>query len=190
MSGYAVRDSLVGVDSVVGILWLVNVALLAGLWVFCLKVALYARVSTEDQHVRQQMEKLRRFALAQGWEVAREVADEESGTIPLMVRKKFLKLLDSLDGLDAVLVFNTDRLSRNWPDEPELERRFSGACSLLSMSDSVDLRTASGRLMFRMKMAVSCYMPEDMREKQVVGIERAKREGKYRYGRGRPKPRA
>jgi hypothetical protein len=51
----------------------------------------------------------------------------------------------------------------------------------------MDLSTASGRLMFRMKMAVSCYMPEDMRE--VAGIERAKKEGKYRYGRGRPKPR-
>jgi hypothetical protein len=32
-------------------------------------------------------------------------------------------------------------------------------------------------------------MPEDMREKQVIGIERAKKEGKYKYGRGRPKPR-
>lgn len=152
-----------------------------------MRIAIYARVSTDDQNVRQQMDKLRRYAQAQGWEIAREVSDEESGTIALMNRKKFLKLLDSLEGLDAVLVFNTDRLSRHWPDEPELERRFRGSCNLLSMSDSVDLSTASGRLMFRMKMAVSCYMPEDMREKQIVGIERAKKEGKYRYGRGRPK---
>lgn len=146
-------------------------------------------MSTEDQHVRQQLEKLRKHAQGQNWEIAREIADEESGTIPLMERKAFRKLLDSLDGIDAVLVFNTDRLSRYWPDEPELERRFRGSCNLLSMSDNVDLSTASGRLMFRMKMAVSCYMPEDMREKQVIGIERAKKEGKYKYGRGRPKPR-
>jgi len=34
--------------------------------------------------------------------------------------------------------------------------------------------------MFRVKMAVSCYMPEDMREKQRIGIARAKAEGKYK----------
>lgn len=152
-----------------------------------MRVALYARVSTDDQHVRQQLEQLRKYAQAQGWEVVREVADEESGTIPLMDRKAFKKLLDSLVGLDAVLVFNTDRLSRYWPDEPELESRFKGTCNLLSMKDAVDLSTASGRLMFRVKFAMNCFMPEDMREKQVVGIERAKREGKYKYGRGRPK---
>ncbi len=40
--------------------------------------------------------------------------------------------------------------------------------------------------MFRIKMAVQCYMPEDMFEKQKVGIERAKAEGKFKGGkRGR-----
>jgi putative DNA-invertase from lambdoid prophage Rac len=152
-----------------------------------MKVALYARVSTEDQHVRQQLERLESYARARGWEVVRKIADTESGRKPLMERKKFRKLLQSLEGLDAVVVYNTDRLTRNWEDEPALEAAFSGACTLLSMSDAVDLSTASGRLMFRMKMAVACYMPEDMREKQKIGIERAKREGKYCYGRGRPK---
>lgn len=152
-----------------------------------MRIAIYARVSTDDQNVRQQLEKLREYASARGWTVCREIADEESGRLPLMERKRFMKLLADLSGLDAVLVYNIDRLTRNWHDEAELERAFSGSCTLLSMSDSVDLSNASGRLMFRMKMAVSCYMPEDMREKQIVGIERAKKEGKYRYGRGRPK---
>lgn len=154
-----------------------------------MKVCLYARVSTEDQHVKQQLEKLREYATRQGWTIMREIADEESGRLPLMERKRFQKLLAELSSFDAVVVYNIDRLTRNWEDEAKLETAFSGACTLLSMSDSVDLTTATGRLMFRMKMAVSCYMPEDMREKQVIGIERAKREGKYKYGRGRPKPR-
>lgn len=152
-----------------------------------MRVALYARVSTDDQNVKQQLDKLREYAARQGWEVVQAIGDEESGRLPLMERKRFRKLLESLDGLDAVLVYNIDRLTRHWPDEAALERAFSGSCTLLSMSDAVDLSTASGRLMFRMKMAVSCYMPEDMREKQIIGIERAKKEGKYRFGRGRPK---
>jgi len=28
-------------------------------------------------------------------------------------------------------------------------------------------------------MAIHCFMPEDMREKQKVGIERARKQGKY-----------
>jgi len=145
-------------------------------------VALYARVSTEDQNVKQQLQRLRNYAKARGWAVVREIADTESGRKPLMERKQFRKLLDTLEGLRAVIVYNTDRLTRNWEDEPRLEAAFSGDCTLLSMSDAVDLSNASGRLMFRMKMAVSCFMPEDMREKQIIGIERAKAEGKYKGG--------
>jgi DNA invertase Pin-like site-specific DNA recombinase len=48
------------------------------------------------------------------------------------------------------------------------------------MSDEINLSNASGRAMFRMKMIMNCYMPEDMREKQVIGIDRAKREGKFK----------
>ena len=36
--------------------------------------------------------------------------------------------------------------------------------------------------MFRIKMAVNCHMPEDMLEKQAIGIARAKKEGKYKGG--------
>jgi len=144
-------------------------------------------VSTDDQNVRQQLDKLKDYAERMGWSAVWAVADEESGRLPLMERKKFKKILDNLLSFDAVVVYNIDRLTRNWEDQARLEKEFSGSCNLLSMSDSVDLSNASGRLMFRMKMAVSCYMPEDMREKQVIGIERAKKEGKYKYGRGRPK---
>lgn len=148
-----------------------------------MRVALYARVSSVDQNVDQQMLKLRQFAKAQGWSVEVEVKDTESGRLPLSERRQFSELLTRLELLDAVVVFNIDRLTRFWPDQAVLEQAFRGNCRLLSLSDDIDLQTASGRLMFRLKMAVACYMPEDMREKQVVGIERAKKEGKYKGGR-------
>jgi DNA invertase Pin-like site-specific DNA recombinase len=53
---------------------------------------------------------------------------------------------------------------------------------LISTSEPIDISSGGGRLMFKLKMAPSCYMPEDMREKQRIGVERAKREGKYRGG--------
>ena len=88
---------------------------------------------------------------------------------------------------DAVLVYNLDRLTRNWDDVTMIERFFRenwGSDKLISCSDSIDLSNASGRLMFRIKMATNCYMPEDMREKQRIGIERAKKQGKFK---GRPR---
>ena len=147
-----------------------------------MKVAIYCRVSTKEQNVKQQVKKCKEYAKRNGWEILKVIKDEESGRKELLERKEFKKLLDTLDRYDAVLVYNIDRLTRNWGDQAKLEEYFKEGCQLLSMSEPIDLQTASGRLMFRMKMAVSCYMPEDMREKQRIGIERAKKEGKYKGG--------
>jgi DNA invertase Pin-like site-specific DNA recombinase len=147
-----------------------------------LRVVLYARVSTDDQNVRQQLDFINVWCVKQGFVVVRWVCDEESGTLPLVVRKKFNRLLSDFSGFDGVVVYNLDRLTRNWDDVVFIERFFRDnweRCKLISTSDSVDLSNASGRMMFRIKMAVCCFMPEDMREKQRIGIDRARLEGKY-----------
>ena len=152
-----------------------------------MKVALYARVSTDDQNVNQQSKYLSEWSSKLGYEVVKKIEDEESGRLPLTERKHFLKLLElsKLNQFDAILIYNLDRLTRNWDDVTLIEKHFRDnwySCKLLSTSDSIDLSNASGRMMFRIKMAVSCYMPEDMREKQKIGIARAKEEGKYKGG--------
>ena len=151
------------------------------------KLSIYCRVSTEEQNVKQQVEYLKEYCKRNNHEIIKVVADEESGRKSLTERKKFLKLLkESKKGsFEAILIYNLDRLTRNWYDEPLIEKHFSDnwdKCKLISVSDSIDLSNASGRLMFRIKMAVQCYMPEDMFEKQIIGIERAKKQGKYKGG--------
>ena len=150
-----------------------------------MKVAIYARVSTEDQNVKQQSKYLKEWCGKQGYEIVKKVEDEESGRLPLIERKKFRKLLEiSLyKGFEAIIIINLDRLTRNWDDVTYIEKHFRDnwdKCNLISTSDAIDLSNASGRMLFRIKMAVSCYMPEDMREKQIIGIERAKAQGKYK----------
>jgi len=153
-----------------------------------MKVAIYCRVSTEDQNVKQQSEYLFEWCKKQNYEVVLKVLDTESGTLSLYERKQFKLLLDSSkfnNSFEAIIIYNLDRLTRNWDDVTLIERHFRenwNKCKLISSGDSVDLSNASGRMMFRIKMAVSCYMPEDMREKQRIGIERAKLEGKYKGG--------
>jgi putative DNA-invertase from lambdoid prophage Rac len=158
-----------------------------------MKVAIYCRVSTEDQNVKQQADYLIEWCNHNGHSISLKVLDEESGKLPLLERKKFKDLLNkslSVDSFEAIIVYNIDRLTRNWDDVTYIEKHFRenwAKCKLVSTSDSIDLSNASGRAMFRVKMVFNCYMPEDMREKQIIGIERAKKEGKYIYGRGRPK---
>jgi len=151
-----------------------------------MKVAIYSRVSTDDQNVNQQVEYLKNFCKKLYYEPEIIVKDTESGRLPLLERKKFNKLLDdALKMRIPILIYNLDRLTRNWDDVTMIEKHFRDnwdVSKLISTSDSIDLSSASGRMMFRIKMAVSCYMPEDMREKQQIGIERARREGKYKGG--------
>jgi DNA invertase Pin-like site-specific DNA recombinase len=149
-----------------------------------MKVDIYCRVSTEDQNVKQQAEYLKKWCGREGHKINSIIVDKESGRLPLTDRKKFRKLLAKSTS-QAIVIYNLDRLTRNWDDVTLIEKHFRDSwqkTKLISSSDPIDLSNASGRLMFRIRMATSCYMPEDMREKQKIGIERAKKEGKYKGG--------
>lgn len=146
----------------------------------------YARVSTEEQNVQQQIAYMVDWLTARGREVVQVVGDVESGRLPLTQRRAFLNALElcKVRGFD-MCVFRLDRLTRNWDDVTMIERHFRenwATCALISTCDTVDLSTASGRFNFRVLMAVNCFEPEQMRERQQIGIARAKEEGKYLGG--------
>ena len=150
-------------------------------------MALYARVSTDDQNVDQQIQYLKEWAKRNEYKVVKVIKDVESGIKPLTERRRFLRLLDEskTGAMDTIGIVNLDRLTRNWEDVVLIEKHFREnweVCKLVSAMDNIDLSNASGRFMFRIKMAVCCYMPEDMREKQRIGIDRAKMQGKYKGG--------
>ena len=147
-----------------------------------MRVDLYARVSTEDQDVEQQILVLRKWAVSQGYQISSETYDKQSGKVPLEERTEFLKLLNNPKG-DALIVFNLDRLTRNWDSVVFIEQHFRNTWEkykLISTKDEINLETANGRLMFRIKLAINCHMPEDMLEKQAIGIARAKAQGKFK----------
>lgn len=147
-----------------------------------MRVDLYARVSTEDQDVEQQIQYLRKWSVSQGHEIASETFDKQSGKIPLEEREKFMHILNNPRG-DALVVFNLDRLTRNWDSVTFIEEHFRKSWEtykLISTKDEINLETANGRLMFRIKLAINCHFPEDMLEKQKPGIERAKKQGKFK----------
>jgi len=151
------------------------------------KTVIYARVSTDEQNVKQQIDYLKQYAHNQGLIIYSVVSDEESGTIPLTGRFRFKELLtQSKKGFfNSILIFKLDRLTRNWDDVTLIEKHFRdnwNVCKLVSALEPIDLSNSAGRFNFRVMMALNCYMPEDMREKQRIGIDRAKAQGKYKGG--------
>jgi DNA invertase Pin-like site-specific DNA recombinase len=78
-----------------------------------MKIAVYARVSTDKQENGNQLDQLREFAARQGWEVAVEYVDTVSGS-GKKSRPEFerMMLAASQRQFDLVLFWRLDRLSR------------------------------------------------------------------------------
>lgn len=144
-------------------------------------VTLYARVSTRDQNVDDKMRELRKWAVSNNHIIGKEVFDYESGTIDLKDRIKFQEILKNPIG-DAIVVNKLDRITRNFDSVTLIEKYFRenwATFKLIALDFPVDLESAVGRLMFRNLMALACFEPEQMKERQKLGIDRAKREGKF-----------
>ena len=151
-----------------------------------MELDLYARVSTKHQDIDQQMDYLRSWCKRNGHIIRSETWDTQSGRIELENREKFMELLKTPKG-QALLVFKLDRLTRNYDSCALIEKHFRENWEnyrLVATDFPVDLGTATGRLMFRNLMALNCFEPELMLERQEIGIARAKAEGKFK---GRPK---
>ncbi len=147
-----------------------------------MNVTLYARVSTQDQNVDDKMRELRKWAKSNNHRIVHEVWDTESGTIDLKDRKKFLGILDNPKG-DALVVNKLDRITRNFDSVTYIEKYFREnweTFQLKALDFEVNLNNAVGRLMFRQLMALACYEPELMKERQRPGIERAKAAGQFK----------
>jgi DNA invertase Pin-like site-specific DNA recombinase len=77
-----------------------------------MKVAIYARVSTDKQETENQLLQLRDFAAKQGWQIVREYTDYESGAKADRVEFKQMFADASKRKFDMVLFWALDRLSR------------------------------------------------------------------------------
>lgn len=153
-----------------------------------MKVLSYCRVSTLDQNVDQQAAYNKKYCETMGYDLVWTIKDKESGTIGLLQRKAFSKIINTIKGesggynfkFDAVLVQAVDRLSREWSDEIEVEKAFIGsAFTLLSTREPIDFNKEDGRFLFRLYFSLACKEVGVLKERQLIGIDRAKAQGKY-----------
>ncbi len=149
------------------------------------RVVGYIRVSTEGQadggiSLEAQRAKLTAYAEAMDLELV--AVEEDAGLSAKTVtgRPGLLSALARLDAGDAdgLLVVKLDRLTRSVRDLGDLvERYFARRSSLLSLGDSIDTRTASGRLVLHIIGSVAQWEREAIGERTRDALGHLRRRG-------------
>jgi site-specific DNA recombinase len=137
------------------------------------RVALYLRVSSEEQRDREtieiQREFLQEYCRLYGLEVAQSYADDGvSGTIPLHERPEGRRLLeDAKEGkFSTLLVYRLDRLGRSLLVIVDAHDRLQAiGVALKSATEPIDTSNPSGRLIFQMLASFAEYERETIRER-------------------------
>ena len=144
----------------------------------------YVRVSTEQQagegvSLDAQRTKIRAYAVAMDLELV-DVCEDAGLSAKSLARPGLASALAMLEGGKAsgLVVVKLDRLTRSVRDLGELvDRYFASRFSLLSLSDSIDTRTASGRLVLHVLGAVSQWEREATAERTRDALAQLRADG-------------
>jgi DNA invertase Pin-like site-specific DNA recombinase len=137
----------------------------------------YARVSTHDQQAG--FDAQLRDLKAAGCE---EIFSEQISAVAQRDRLK--EALRFVRRGDTLVVTKPDRLARSTTDllriVEDLDRRGVGLVMLSMGGQQIDTRSPTGKLMVTMLGAVSEFERSLLLERQREGVQKAKRDGKYR----------
>lgn len=151
-----------------------------------MKAALYHRVSTVDQDTTLARAELEAAAKARGYEVALSI--EETGSGAKKNRPGLLRVLAEAKAgtIQAVIVWKLDRWGRGTIDLLENIRTLKDAgCRFVAITQGIDIKPGAdpvGNLLLTMLAGVAEFERELIRERVLLGMAKARREGK-RLGR-------
>ncbi len=156
-----------------------------------MKVALYVRVSTEEQAEREsiqiQIEKLRRYCDQQGLEVFDTYNDDGvSGDKPMAARPDGARLLRDAERhcFDKVLATRYDRIGRGEPDQTLADiRRINGyGIPVECVEQQVNLTDANGVLMRLIHIGVARVEWMTTAKRTKEGVDRVASSGQFLGG--------
>ena len=150
------------------------------------RVLLYARVSTSDkgQNPEVQLADLRRYSTAREWHIVEELVDHgySGGSDDRPALKQVMSMARTRRA-DVILVTKLDRLARSLKHLVALLDEFGSlGIQFVSISDQIDMTTASGRLMLHIVAAFAEFERSLIRERTIAGLAFAKSQGR-RLGR-------
>ena len=148
-----------------------------------MRVAIYARVSTNDQNtIPMQIKKCREYTKARNWNVACVMKDIGSGASQRPHRDAVLKLARKRE-IDAVIVWKLDRWGRSTSDVvATLEELREIGVKFVSITEALDFSTAIGRAMSGLLSVFAEFDRDMIRERGNAGLQHARSKG-VRLGR-------
>ena len=153
-----------------------------------MRVAIYARVSTDEQTTENQVFELEKVAKRMGWTITEVYADTISGA--KAKRPELDKLLKSAmrKEIDVVMAWSVDRLGRSLQHLITLLSDIqSKNVDLYLHQQGIDTTTPSGKMMYQMCGVFAEFERSMIQERVKAGLARAKAQGK-KLGRPRVPP--
>jgi len=145
-----------------------------------MKIAVYCRVSTEDQKVDLQLDALRAYAKNRDLEIYKEYTDQISGA------KSKRPALDELlaDGrrgkFKALVVWKIDRLGRSVQHLLHvLEELEALKIDFVSIQEAIDTSTPAGKMVFTFLGAVAQFERSIISQRVKAGMAAAKKRGRH-----------
>lgn len=137
----------------------------------------YARVSTEQQNLDRQLDALQKYGV--------DIIFNEKMTGTKRERPELMKMLDRMTEGDTVVIESLSRLGRSTKDLIELTELFqSKGVNLVSLKESIDTNTSTGKLLFTLMSAIAQFERDTIADRTREGLRAARARG--RTG-GRPK---
>lgn len=155
------------------------------------RVAVYVRVSTNDQTTKNQQRELKEVARRHGWKIVEVLEDAGiSGAKGRSQRPGLDALLRGVarKDFDVVAAWSVDRLGRSLQDLVGLlQELHAKGVDLYLHQQGVDTTTPGGKALFQMLGVFAEFERALIRERIRAGLSRARAEGK-RLGRPRLGP--
>lgn len=144
-----------------------------------MKVAIYCRVSTEDQDASKQARACQEYCLRNNYDVFGIYTDVISGS--KASRPQFDLLLEDMRQyrFRAIVITKLDRLGRSLQHLISLLDEFKAkSVELIAITQNIDTTSAAGRLQWQIMGAFAEFEREIIRERTREGLKGVKNVGK------------
>ena len=155
------------------------------------KIAIYTRVSTEDQakegySLESQLDRLRAYCTARAWEIAGEYID--AGYSGRNTRRPmYNKMMEEISRWDGILVIKMDRIHRNRINFITMMQNLRKKDKqFISMNESLDTSTAMGRFVMGIIQDIAQLESEQIGERVSFGLLQKVKESKEFMGHRTP----
>jgi DNA invertase Pin-like site-specific DNA recombinase len=148
-----------------------------------MRCAIYARVSTLDQHVENQITELRSYVERRGWTGVEYVDRGVSGAKDRRPALDELLMAARRRRFDVLVCWRLDRLGRNLRHLILLLDELQAlGIAFVTLGEGIDGSTPAGRLQLHILSAIAEFERSRIQERVVAGLARAKAQGR-RLGR-------